>query len=89
MPASTVDLEDYLDRFPDDVFVALYLEQRRRMIGGPPFFQWRNTTKAKLAKIKAFNESVNRTNQIVFSHVVVKHGREKCALAPVNPFHKA
>ena len=22
MPASTVDLEDYLDRFPDDVFVA-------------------------------------------------------------------
>ena len=59
------------------------------MISGPPFFQRRNTTKAKLAKIKAFNESVNRTNQIVLSHVVVKHGREKCALAPVNSFHKA
>jgi hypothetical protein len=29
MPASTVDLEDYLDRFPDDVFVALdgFVEQ--------------------------------------------------------------
>ena len=26
MPASTVDLEDYLDRFPDDVFVALDLQ---------------------------------------------------------------
>jgi hypothetical protein len=49
------------------------------MIGGPPFFQRRNTTKA--------NESVNRTNQIVFSHAV--HGRGKCALAPVNPIHKA
>jgi hypothetical protein len=29
MPASTVDLEDYLDRFPDDVFVVLdgFVEQ--------------------------------------------------------------
>jgi hypothetical protein len=52
-------------------------------------FQRLNPTKAKLAKIKTFNESVNRTNQIVLGHVVVKHGREKCALAPVNPFHKA
>ena len=47
------------------------------MIGGPPFFQRRNTTKAKLAKIKTFNESVNRTNQIVLSHVVVKRAQEK------------
>jgi hypothetical protein len=45
--------------------------------------------KAKLAKIKTFNESVNRTNQIVLGHVVVKQRWEKCALAPVNPFHKA
>ena len=34
-------------------------------------------------------ESVNRTNQIVLGHVVVKQRWEKCALAPVNPFHKA
>ena len=39
-------------------------EQRRRMIGGPPLFQRRNTTKAKLAKIKAFNESVNRRTKL-------------------------
>jgi len=59
------------------------------MIAGPPLFQRRNPTKAKLAKLKTFNESINCTNQIVLGHVVVKHGREKCALAPVYPFHKA
>jgi hypothetical protein len=61
------------------------------MIAGTPFFQRRNPTKAKLAKIKTFNEAstVNRTNQIVLGHVVVQHDRERCALAPVNPFHKA
>jgi hypothetical protein len=53
------------------------------------FFQRRNPTKPKLAKLKTFNESINCTNQIVLGHVVVKHGREKCALAPVYPFHKA
>ncbi len=59
------------------------------MITGPPCFQRRNPTKAKLAKIKTINERVNRTNQIVLGHIVIKHGREKCALAPVNPLHKA
>ena len=59
------------------------------MVAGPPFFQRLNPTKAKLTKIKTFNERVNRTNRIVLGHVVVKHGREKCALASVNPFHKA
>ena len=54
------------------------------MIGGSPFFQRRNPTKAELAKIKTFNESINRTNQIVLGYVVVKHGREKCALAPLK-----
>ena len=58
------------------------------MIAGPPLFQRRNPTKAKLAKLKTFNESINCTNHIVLGHVVVKHGREKCALALVA-FHKA
>ena len=44
------------------------------MIARPPLFQRLNPTKAKLAKIKTFNESVNRTNRIVLGHVVVKHG---------------
>jgi len=52
-------------------------------------FQRRNPTKAKLAKIETINESVNRANRIVLGHIVVKHGREKSALVPVNPFHKA
>ena len=59
------------------------------MIARPPLFQRLNPTKAKLAKINTFNKSVNRTNQIVLGHVVVKQRWEKCALAPVNPFHKA
>src|ERR1700746_3003361 len=67
----------------------MYIKQRRRVIAGPSSFQRRNPTKANLAKIKAFNERVNGTNRIVLGHVVVKHGREKCALPPVNPFHKA
>src|SRR6185369_13007139 len=48
-----------------------------------------STIAAEPAKIKTFNERVYRTNWIVLGHVVVKHGWEKCALAPVNPFHKA
>ena len=71
-----------------EIAVNVYLEQRRRMIAGPSSFKRHNPTKAKLAKIKTFNESINCTNQIVLRHVVVKHGREKRALAPVNPFHK-
>ena len=31
------------------------------MVAGPPFFQRLNPTKAKLIKIKTFNERVNRT----------------------------
>ena len=42
-----------------------------------------------LAKIKTFNESVNRANQIILSHVVFKFGGEQTALAPINPLHKA
>src|SRR6478752_3921524 len=72
-----------------EIAINIYLEQCRRMVAGPPFFQRLNPTKAKLIKIKTFNERVNRTNGIVLGHVVVKHGREKCALASVNPFHKA
>ena len=72
-----------------EIAINIYLEQCRRMVAGPPFFQRLNPTKAKLIKIKTFNERVNRTNRIVLGHVVVKHGREKCALASVNPFHKA
>jgi hypothetical protein len=71
-----------------EIAVNVYLEQRRRMIAGPSSFKRHNPTKAKLAQIKTFNESINCTNQIVLRHVVVKHGREKRALAPVNPFHK-
>ena len=72
-----------------EVAINVYLEQRRRMIAWPSSLQRRNPTKAKLAKIKTFNESINRTNRIVLGHVVVQHGWEKCALAPVNPFHIA
>src|SRR6476646_10365071 len=72
-----------------EIAINVYLEQGPRMIARPPLFQRLNPTKAKLAKIKTFNESVNRTNQIVLGHVVVKQRWEKCALAPVNPFHKA
>src|SRR6476619_7311312 len=72
-----------------EIAINIYLEQCRRMVAGPPFFQRLNPTKAKLIKIKTFNERVNRTNGIVLGHVVVKHGRETCALASVNPFHKA
>src|SRR6476659_8200900 len=64
-----------------EIAINIYLEQCRRMVAGPPFFQRLNPTKAKLIKIKTFNERVNRTNRIVLGHVVVKHGREKCALA--------
>jgi len=67
--------------------MRLEAEPSRR--GRRPVSQRRNPTKAKLAKIKTFNESINRTNQIVLGHVVVRQGREKCALAPINPFHKA
>ena len=35
------------------------------MIAGPSSFKRHNPTKAKLAKIKTFNESINCTNQIV------------------------
>ena len=59
------------------------------MIAGPPSFQRRNPTKAKLAKIKTINESVNRPNQIVLGHIVFKFGREQTALAPINPLHEA
>ena len=76
-------------RYAIEVAINVYLEQRRRMIARTPSFQRHSPTKAKPAKIEAIDESVNRTNRIVLSHVVVKHGREKCALAPVNPFHKA
>ena len=55
----------------------------------PPLFQRHYPTKAKPAKIKTSHERVYRTNRIVLGHVVVKHGWEKCALAAVNPFHKA
>src|SRR4029077_15241928 len=55
-----------------EIAINVYLEQGRRMIARPPLFQRLNPTKAKLAKIKTFNESVNRTNQIVLGHVVVK-----------------
>ena len=59
-----------------EIAINVYLEQRRRVIAGPSFFQRRDPAKAKPAKIEAFNESVNRTNRIVIGHVVVKHGRE-------------
>src|SRR6476619_8415365 len=55
-----------------EIAINIYLEQGRRMIARPPLFQRLNPTKAKLAKIKTFNESVNRTNQIVLGPVVVK-----------------
>ena len=38
------------------------------MIAGPPSFQRDKPTKAKLAKIKTLNESVNRTNQIILRY---------------------
>ena len=47
------------------------------MIARSPLFQRRNPTKAKLAKIDTFNESVNRTNRIFLGYVVVERGREK------------
>ena len=72
-----------------EIAINVYLEQRRWMIARPPLFQRRNPPKAKPAKIKTFNESVNRTNRILLGYVVVERGREKCALAPVNPLHKA
>ena len=59
------------------------------MIAGPPSFQRRKPTKAKLAKIKTIHESVNRANQIVLGHIVFKFGWEQTALAPINPFHEA
>ena len=37
------------------------MKSEDKQISLTPFFQRRNTTKAKFAKIKAFNESVNRT----------------------------
>ena len=48
-----------------EIAINIYLEQCRRMVAGPPFFQRLNPTKAKLIKIKTFNERVNRTNRIV------------------------
>jgi hypothetical protein len=48
-----------------EVAINVNLEKRRRVIAGPPFLQRSNPTKAKPAKIKTINESVNRANQIV------------------------
>jgi hypothetical protein len=76
-------------RNPIEIAINVYLEQRRRMIARPPLCQRHKPTKAKLAKIKTFNKCVYRTNRIVLGYVVVKHCRKKCALAPVNPLHKA
>jgi hypothetical protein len=59
------------------------------VIAGPPSFQRRKPTKAKLAKIKTINESVNRANQIVLGHIVFKCGWEQTSLAPINPLHEA
>jgi hypothetical protein len=59
------------------------------MVARPPLFQRHNPTKAKPAKIEPIDKSVNRANRIGLGHVVVKHGWEKCALAPVNPLHIA
>src|SRR4029077_6566922 len=72
-----------------EVPINVYLEQRRRMIAGPPSFQRTKATKAKLAKVKTINESVNCANQIVLRHIVFKFGWEQTALAPINPFHEA
>jgi hypothetical protein len=44
------------------------------MIAGPPSFQRRKPTKAKLAKIKTINKNVNRADQIVLGHIVFKFG---------------
>jgi hypothetical protein len=74
---------------PIEIAINVYLEQRRRVIAGPSSFQRRNPTKAKLAKIKTINKSVNRANRIVLGHIVFKIGWEQTALAPVNPLHKA
>ena len=59
------------------------------MVAGPPRVEWLNASKAELVQIEPVDEHINRTHRIVLGHVVVKHGREKCALASVNPFHKA
>ena len=42
------------------------------MIARPPFFKRINPRETKLAKIETINKSVNRTNWIVFGHVVLK-----------------
>src|SRR5271157_1019775 len=76
-------------RNPIEIAINVYLEQRRRVIAEPSSFQRRNPTKAKLAKIKTINESVNRAYRIVLGHIVFKFGWEQTALAPVNPLHKA
>src|SRR5271169_1244153 len=72
-----------------EIAIDVYLEKRRRVIAGPSSFQRRKPTKAKLAKIKTINESVNRANQIVLGHIVFKFGWEQAALAPINPLHEA
>ena len=59
------------------------------MIARSPFLQRLNPKKTELTKSETINKSVNRTNRIVLGQVVVKRGWEKCALAPVNPLHKA
>jgi hypothetical protein len=59
------------------------------MIAGSSLFQRNNPPEAKLAQIKTVDKSVNRANQIVLGHIVLKLRREQTALAPINPLDEA
>src|ERR1700730_5674719 len=72
-----------------EIAINVNLEQRRRIIAGPPFFQRNNPPEAKLAKIETINKSVNGANRIVSRHIVFKFGGEQTALVPINPLYEA
>src|SRR5206468_10261050 len=73
---------------PIEVAIDVNLEQRRWMIARPPRDQRLNPCEAKRAEIKPVHESVDRANRIVFGHIIVQQGREKCALAAIAALHK-
>ena len=69
-----------------EIAINIYLEQCRRMVAGPPFFQRLKPDQSQAyRRSRPSTNASTRTNRIVLGHVVVKHGREKCALASVNP----
>jgi hypothetical protein len=60
----------------------------RSPVARPARDQRLNPCEAKRAEIKPIHESVDRANRVIFDHIIVQQGWEKCALAAIAALHE-